>query len=75
MELFFTCPVSRKEYCSKGYNLLAGYRVAETEAGAKRLHGRVTVNDPCPPCGQIQTFDAGEISCLLDRQDNDRSKN
>lgn len=70
MELFFTCPVSDKEYTTDKYTLLAGHKIVTAGHDQKKLKGRVAVDSPCPHCGKMHTYSIDEILCPLDKEKN-----
>ena len=68
MKYIFVCPNQNRVFESANVNIIENKGVITDNAGNKTLDAKVTLNDPCPFCGEKHIYHANELSCPFSGQ-------
>jgi hypothetical protein len=63
MKFIFVCPNQNKVFESEHFTIFENKGVTTDEAGNKTLDAKVSLNEPCPFCGEKHVYHASELSC------------
>jgi hypothetical protein len=63
MNFIFTCPETGKIFEALDFTITENQGVVIDADGRRRLEARVTLDGPCPYCGQRHTYRADEMIC------------
>lgn len=63
MKLIFACPDLNKTFESAHFRVVNNKGVACDDAGNRFLDAEVVLDTPCPFCGKMHIYPAGELSC------------
>lgn len=71
VKLYFTCPVTHKQFSGEDYYIKDGYSIETSHDGTRKLTAKIMLHSGCPLCGEDHEFDAEEIGCPFEnRQTN-----
>jgi hypothetical protein len=63
MMFVFVCPKTQKAFESASFEVICNKGVTLDIKGNKFLDAKVTLDKPCPFCGEIHVYHARELSC------------
>jgi hypothetical protein len=63
MKFIFVCPNRNEVFESADFRIIENRGVVTDAAGNRTLDAKVTLNAPCPLCGEKHVYDAGELPC------------
>lgn len=63
MELIFVCPETDAVFRSRNFDITENNGVQTDSSGNKYLDAKVVLKHPCPVCGRMHVYPAGELSC------------
>lgn len=63
MEFLFVCPNRNQTFETAAFTIVENRGVVVDATGNKVLDAKVMLNQPCPVCGEIHVYHAGELSC------------
>ena len=66
MNFIFICPVYNKVFESPNFRIIEDNGIVTDENGNRTLDAKVSLQDPCPFCGQLHVYHASELSCPFD---------
>ncbi len=69
MEFVFVCPENQAVFRTRNFDITENKGVQKDANGDRFLDARIALKDPCPFCGRMHTYHAGELTCPFENPD------
>jgi hypothetical protein len=63
MKFSFMCPKRNVRFESADFRITENHGIISDSIGNKTLDAKVTLNKPCPLCGEKHVYHASELPC------------
>lgn len=63
VKFIFVCPNNNEVFESSTFSIVDNRGITTDDAGNKNLDAKVSLDEPCPFCGEAHVFHANELPC------------